>query len=156
MLNIKTIDMKTQRILPVLATVILTGAMFLAGCEKEKKTSDDITNVKWHLTKFVDVANHKEDVPGPADNTHYFWIKLCNDTLQGFGQVNEMAGCYTISGSKIHIYNFGCTKICPLDSYENDFFSAIKKADSFKTDGKILLIYYDGDKKYLQFEKVNN
>ena len=156
MLNIKTIDMKTQRFLPVLATVILAGAMFLAGCEKEKKTSDDITNVKWHLTKFVDVANHKEDVPVPADNTHYFWIKLFNDTIQGYGQVNEMFGSYTISGSKIHIYNFGCTKICPLDSYENDFFSAIKKADSFKSDGKTLHIYYDGEKKYLQFEKVNN
>ena len=156
MLDIKTIDMKTQRFLPILATVILAGAMFLAGCEKEKKTSDDITNVKWHLTKFVDVANHKDDVPVPADNTHYFWIKLCNDTLQGFGQVNEMFGSYTISGSKIHIYNFGCTKICPLDSYENDFFSAIKKADSFKSDGKTLHIYYDGDKKYLQFEKINN
>ena len=39
MLNIKTIDMKTQRFLPILATVILAGAMFLAGCEKEKNES---------------------------------------------------------------------------------------------------------------------
>jgi len=156
MLDIKTIDMKTQRFLPILATVILAGAMFLAGCEKEKKTSDDITNVKWHLTKFVDVANHKEDVPVPADNTHYFWIKLFNDTIQGYGQVNEMFGSYTISGSKLHIYDLAFSKVNPLDNSEHDFFSAIEKADSFKSDGKTLHIYYDGDKKYLQFEKINN
>ena len=31
--------MKTQRFLPILATVILAGAMFFAGCEKEKNES---------------------------------------------------------------------------------------------------------------------
>ena len=44
MLDIKTIDMKTQRFLPILATVILAGAMFLAGCEKEKITNENNTS----------------------------------------------------------------------------------------------------------------
>jgi hypothetical protein len=30
--------MKKNKILPIVATVILAGAMFFAGCEKEKKT----------------------------------------------------------------------------------------------------------------------
>lgn len=32
--------MTKHKILPIVATVILAGAMFFAGCEKEKKTKD--------------------------------------------------------------------------------------------------------------------
>ncbi len=148
---------KILKKLPIVATValLMAGAFLFAGCEKEKKKSDDITNVKWHLTKFVDETNHKEDVLIPADDTHLFWIKLCDDTLKGFGQVNEMVGCYTISGFKIYISDLCCTKIYPLNSYEQDFFSAIRSACAFKTSKKMLQLYYNDNKKYLQFEKVN-
>ena len=148
---------KILKKLPIAATVALlvAGVFLFAGCEKEKKTENDITNVRWHLTKFVDETNHMGNVLVPADDTNLFWIKLCDNTLQGFGQVNKIAGCYTISGSKIHIYDFGCTKIYPLNNYEDDFFSAIRSACAFKIDKKILQLYYNNNKKYLQFEKVN-
>ena len=42
MLDIKTIDMKTQRFLPILATVILAGTMFFSGCEKEKNKEAEL------------------------------------------------------------------------------------------------------------------
>jgi heat shock protein HslJ len=162
--------MTKKLILPMVAAAILAGAMFFVGCEKATDNNksknpienysaieedNSITNVRWHLTKFVDDVNHKETAPVPADNTHYFWMELCNDTIQGYGQVNEMFGSYTISGSKIHIYDLAFSKVNPIDDSEHDFFSAIEKADSFKTDGKILHVYYDGDKKNLKFEKIN-
>ena len=33
--------MAKTKILPIMATVILAGAMFFAGCEKEKKTEEN-------------------------------------------------------------------------------------------------------------------
>ncbi|MBO7624330.1 MAG: hypothetical protein J6S82_03375, partial [Bacteroidales bacterium] len=56
-------NMKSKVLLPMVATVILAGAMFLAGCEKEKKQTASITGIKWHLTKFVDVTNKTVEEP---------------------------------------------------------------------------------------------
>ena len=42
--EINYFNMKTHKILPIVATVILAGAMFFAGCEKEKKAIDESEN----------------------------------------------------------------------------------------------------------------
>ena len=137
----------------IYALIAATG--FLAiGCEKEN-LKNNITNVKWHLTKFVDLANHTETLPIPSDDTHSYWIKLCNDTIQGRGLANEMLGAYTISENQIQISIFGYTKIGIINpNHEEEFFSAIEKAESFSIEGKTLHLYYNDRNNYLKFEKV--
>lgn len=137
----------------IYALIAATG--FLAiGCEKEN-LKNNITNVKWHLTKFVDLANHTETLPIPSDDTHSYWIKLCNDTIQGRGLANEMLGAYTISENQIQISIFGYTKIGIINpNHEEEFFSAIEKAESFNIERKTLHLYYNDRNNYLKFEKV--
>ena len=157
MLDIKTIDMKTQRFLPVLATVILAGAMFLAGCEKEKKTSDDITNVKWHLTKFVDVENKTEEAP-LYNSSDVFWLILKTSSFEGKSFSNVLAGTVNIDAvtNKITFSNIGGTEINELFDGQK-FIDCLKQVYSFKiTTENTLILYYDNNKKYLQFEKINN
>ena len=157
----------------IYALIAATG--FLAiGCEKENNATlpdpepeptivnddtnevvTDITNIKWHLTKFVDLANHTETLPIPSDDTHSYWIKLCNDTIQGRGLANEMLGAYTISENQIQISIFGYTKIGIINpNHEEEFFSAIEKAESFNIERKTLHLYYNDRNNYLKFEKV--
>ena len=148
----------------------ILAAFVFAGCEKEKTTdnnlssladdttsiTDDttsITNVKWHLTHFVDPVNHTETGPVPASNTNYYWVKMCDDTLHGYGNANEIVATYSISGQQIIIEVLGQTKINPMNHFEKDFFAAIEKVKSFHLDGKKLQLYYD-DTKYLQFERM--
>ena len=148
----------------------ILAAFVFAGCEKEKTTdnnlssladdttsiTDDttsITNVKWHLTHFVDPVNHTETGPVPASNTNYYWVKMCDDTLHGYGNANEIVATYSISGQQIIIDVLGQTKINPMNHFEKDFFAAIVKVKSFHLDGKKLQLYYD-DTKYLQFERM--
>ncbi len=132
----------------------ILAAFVFAGCEKEKKQTASITGIKWHLTKFVDPLNHTETEPVPASNTNYYWVKMCDGTLHGYGNVNEILANYSISGHQIIIDVLGQTKIYPMNNhFENDFFAAIGKAKSFLSDGKVLQLYYE-DTKYLQFERI--
>ena len=141
----------------LLCTIL--AAFIFAGCEKEKTTDNNlpvhandtasITHIKWHLTHFVDPVNHTETEPVPASNNNYYWIKLCDDTLHGYGNVNEILANYSISGHQIIIDVLAQTKIYPMNNhFENDFFAAIGKAKSFHSDGKVLQLYYE-DKRIL-------
>ena len=149
--------MKLKVLLPMVATAILAGAMFFAGCEKEKETSDDITNVKWHLTKFVDVANKTEEAP-LYNSSDVFWLKLKTSSFEGKSFTNVLAGTVNIDAvtKKITFSNIGGTEINELFDGQK-FIDCLKQVYSFKkTTENTLILYYDNNKKYLQFEKVNN
>ena len=145
----------------LLCTIL--AAFIFAGCEKEKTTDNNlpglandtasITHIKWHLTHFVDPVNHTVTEPVPASNTNYYWVKICDDTLRGYGHVNEIFATCSISGRQINIDVLGYTKINPMNHFEDDFFAAIEKTKSFHSDGKVLQLYYE-DTKYLQFERI--
>ena len=76
--------MTKKLFLPLMATAILAGAMFFAGCEKEKPVpssistgvSDDppasIFNVKWKLTEYVDMDSNV----GVTDNSEIHWLRF--------------------------------------------------------------------------------
>ena len=151
----KKIIMKNMLKYVCICTLIAATGLLAIGCEKEN-LKNNITNVKWHLTKFVDLANHTETLPIPSDDTHSYWIKLCNDsTIQGCGQVNEMLGAYTIPENQKQISIFGYTKIGIINpNHEEEFFSANEKAESFSIEGKTLHLYYNDRNNYLKFEKV--
>ena len=57
--------MAKTKILPIMATVILAGAMFFAGCEKEKKTEENKCEI-------CGVDNPLEDLT---------WLKIMADTF---------------------------------------------------------------------------
>ena len=142
--------------LPLMAAVILTGAMFFAGCEKEKKTSEDITNVKWHLTKFVDVENKTEEAP-LYNSSDVYWLKLNTSSYEGKSFSNVLAGTVNIDAvtKKITFSNIGGTEINELFDGQR-FIDCLKQVYSFKkTTENTLILYYDNNNKYLLFEKIN-
>ena len=85
--------MKTQRFLPVLATVILAGAMFLAGCEKEKKT-EDISESNYNtipLEEYLEGTWICPQSAGPGINwtdtfvfNHETWFNNCSNQYRKY------------------------------------------------------------------------
>lgn len=146
-----------------ICTLITTIGLLAIGCEKEntkssieKESSDyPITNIKWHLTKFVDVAEKKEETPMPVDNDHY-WIRLSNGMVNGLGEVNELIGMYVEKqNQKISIDIAIATKVGIIeDKYEKPFASALNEVQSYETSDGTLRLFYNNGKNYLQFEKV--
>ena len=142
--------------MPIVATVALlvAGAFLFAGCEKEKKTSDDITNVKWHLTKFVDVANgNTEEVDVSND---YLWILFKSDnSIDGNGLPNRLNGIYEYNFDRIKIEIGPCTYIGDIFGLESKMCNNLNKVNCIRIEDGVILLYYDNNKKYMQFEKVN-
>ncbi|MBO7465612.1 MAG: hypothetical protein J6T56_07185 [Bacteroidales bacterium] len=149
---------KILKKLPIVATVALlvAGAFLFAGCEKEKKTENDITNIKWHLTKFVDVANKTEEAPYP-NSSDVYWLKLKINSFEGKSCANVLMGTVKVDAvtEKITFSNIGGTEIGePFDGQR--FIDCLKQVHNFKkTTENTLILYYDNNKKYMQFEKLN-
>lgn len=141
---------------PILAAALLiTGTMLFAGCEKEKKTENDITNVKWHLTKFVDMENRTEEEPLSNSNNVY-WLKLKPSAFEGKSYSNELMGTVSVDAvtKKITFSNVGGTEICEYFDGQR-FINCLYHVHSYdRISENTLILYYD-KKKYLQFEKVN-
>ena len=100
--------MKTQRFLPVLATVILAGTMFLAGCEKEKKT-EDISESNYNtipLEEYLEGTWICPQSAGPGINwtdtfvfNHETWFNNCSNQYRkylasGFDYLYDKVGMY--------------------------------------------------------------
>lgn len=164
---------KILKKLPIAATVALlvAGAFLFAGCEKEKtnynsvkettvkektvKETTNITDVKWHLIKFVDVANKTEEDPLSNSNDVY-WLKLQTSSFEGKSFSNELGGvvCIDTVTKKITL-TVGGTKICEHFDGQR-FIDCLNQVHNFeKTTENTLILYYDNNKKYMQFEKVN-
>ena len=48
-----------KTILPIVATAILAGAMFFAGCEKEKKANNDLADMSVSNISFTSCQSHR-------------------------------------------------------------------------------------------------
>lgn len=67
-INIKKFkNMKTKFQLPLMAMVFLAGALFFAGCEKDKKANNDLTDMSVSNILFTSCQSHRN----PNQKGHY-------------------------------------------------------------------------------------
>jgi hypothetical protein len=124
-------------------------------------TSATIANKTWRLVRFFDRETRTAEIPiREHDNgvdTLAFWLRFYDDgTLQG-GGINYLNGTYTLyDRDRIHI-NIGCaTEIYDMTGWEDRMLAALCDATICDVDyyGKKMIIYYDGNRKYLEWERM--
>ncbi|MBN1769032.1 MAG: META domain-containing protein [Prolixibacteraceae bacterium] len=115
----------------------------LAGCSVSKKTSLEsgnktstnvLTEIKFSLILF----DGKEIDSGRV----YFTLSSAENRFFGRGFCNSFNGQYFLKGSDtIKFNNMVSTKMaCPELDAENEFFSMLKQIDSYRFEGKTLLL----------------
>ena len=147
---------KLRKYLPLMAAALLAGAMLLlVGCEKEKKkTSDDITNIKWRLTKFVDTEDGNTEVVNASKD--FLWVIFNSDnSVDGIGCPNQLNGNFEYNFDRIKIEIGPRTFMNDICGFETRICNALNKVNFIKQKNNILLLYFNNNKNYLQFEKIN-
>ena len=133
----------------------ILAAFVFAGCEKEKEQTASITGIKWHLTKFVDVTNKTVEEP-LANNENAYWIKFDTTTFEGKSFSNIIMGYIHIDASKgkMDFLTVGGTKICEYYDGTKFINSLNQVHDYMVTSENNLVLFYDNNTKYLQFERM--
>ena len=146
-----------------ICTLITTIGLLAIGCEKEntkssieKESSDyPITNIKWHLTSFTDV-DKQMTVPPLNNHEQVYLLKFKDSTFEGHSFSNEIVGYITMDTvqKNMHFRSIGGTKINELFDGEK-FIESLRQVQSYSTpDAGTLILYYNENRNYLQFEKV--
>ena len=147
----------------LLCTIL--AAFIFAGCEKEKTTDNNlpvhandtasITHIKWHLTHFVDVTNKTVEEP-LANNENAYWIKFDTTTFEGKSFSNIIMGYIHIDASKgkMDFLTVGGTEICEYYDGTKFINSLNQVHDYMVTSENNLVLFYDNNTKYLQFERI--
>ena len=123
-------------------------------------TSATVTNKTWRLVRFFDRETWTAEVPirhhQNGDDTLAFWLRFYGDgTIQG-GGINYLNGTYTLAGDRISI-NIGCaTEIYDATGWEDRMLAALRDATVCDVDyyGKSMRIYYDSNRKYMEWERM--
>lgn len=148
----KKIIMKNMLKYVCICALIAATGIFTTGCEKEN-LKNNITNVKWHLTKFVDVANDNTENTNTSEKT--LWVSFYSDnSINGWGMGNQLGGTFECNANNISIHIGPLTEVGDFNGLETKMCDALNKAGVVKQKGETLLLYYNGKKNYLQFEKV--
>ena len=124
-------------------------------------TAATITNKTWQLIHFYDRETSTAERPirhhQNGDDTLAFWLRFYADgTLQG-GGINHLNGTYSLVGDHISI-SIGCMiEIYDATGWEDRMLNALKNATICDIDyyGKNMRIYYDHNRKYMQFKLVS-
>ena len=114
-------NMKSKVLLPMVATVILAGAMFLAGCEKEKITNENNTSgvqEETALNPIVPDSSVKEkldDFFSKWEDTVTVKFTDCINVINGMDELKKL-GCdnlkidfnkYSLIWGKVMAYHTG-------------------------------------------------
>lgn len=121
-------------------------------------TSATITNKKWQLVRFFDRETWTGEVPMRDGNMLLFWLRFSdNGTVQG-GGINHLNGTYTIHDDRIHIHIACATEIYDMTGWEDRMIEAINSATICDIDylGKSMRLYYDSNRKYLEWERIDD
>ena len=150
------------RILPAVI-LFVAAVVVLGGCEKknennnenEKENKNPLKNTEWKLINFVDVANNTKKTPEP-DSEKCYILKFLEkgDSLTAVSSTNNFIGTYTIDTQThyILITNFCGTKIKEL--YDGILYvESLIKVNKYTIDKDILKLYYNDNKKYLEFKR---
>ena len=147
--------------LRVVFCAMVVGLMtFVIGCqdpiEKENISKYDVIDHKWHLTKFVDIANNNDKLP-LQNSENVYWIKFVNDEeFEGHLYSNNIQGSYRmdIDTRSLCFLNIGGTEVYEL--YDGDkFLNLLSVVQNFHVSGDTLRLLYNNKMNYLQFEKLD-
>ena len=153
--------MTINKILRTILTSLATAACFLiSSCsqenEKENISKYDVVNIKWHLTKFVDIANNKEKL-AESNSNNVYWIKfLTDDEFEGKAYLNKINGNYNIDVETrtINILNIEGNESYEL--YDGDkFLNLLYLVNNFHVSGDTLRLLYNNRMNYMQFERLD-
>lgn len=125
-------------------------------------TSATITNKTWQLVRFFDRETNTAELPvrhhQNGDDTLAFWLRFHNDgTLQG-GGINYLYGTYALTADRIRI-TIGCmTEIYDATGWEDRLLAALSGATICDIDyyGTTMRIYYDYNRKYMEWKRVSD
>jgi heat shock protein HslJ len=133
----KTITMKTNNIIQVVAAIFIV--LILSGCSgsKEKVTITPLIGTEWKLETF-----NGKTVSLNSGNYITLNFAATSDKISGAGVCNKYFGEFTKSGDAIKFSGIGSTKMmCDDNINESDYFNALGKVDAYKiSDGKLSLI----------------
>ena len=154
--------MKNRRLIKVLAITLLTViSAATTSCkddlEEDNISKYDIINYKWHLTKFVDIANDIEKLPQMNSNNVY-WIKfdLKEDKFTGHSYSNSIGGDYKMDLERKEIVFSNMVGNQIYELYDGDkFVDLLLLVRNFHLSGDTLRLLYNNKMNYMQFEKLD-
>ena len=137
--------MKLTKIFATLAVV----ALFAACCPCRKQASakaEPLVGTNWQLVQFEGRTFEAND--------NYTLLFSADDKLSGQGDCNRLMGNYTLSeGDQMKIGMLASTRaMCPNQEMEDKFIAMLQTIDSYKIDGKLLMLFDNSELKMV-FEK---
>ena len=144
----------------VLCTTVVAMLTFVVGCqdpiERENISKYYVIGHKWHLTKFVDIANNNQKLP-LQNSENVYWIKFIDDEkFEGHSYSNNINGYYRmeIDTRSLSFINIGGAEMYEL--YDGDkFLNYMSLVQNFHVSGDTLRLLYNNRMNYLQFEKLD-
>lgn len=134
----KLIKMKIFRSILVIATAIALASC--CACRKSNSAKVPLMQTKWTVVQ-LDGQTVKTD-----DN---FYIILTGEDgrFNGRGDCNSMFGTYTVGADgAIDFAGVASTRaFCPNQQLEDTFFRTLEAVTSYTIDGKMLMLFRDGD-----------
>lgn len=134
--------------------LLLCSLIFMMSCSTFKKNSHkksdfELSSSAWKLTSIVgfDLENTSKPVTLVFSDTN---------TVAGFAGCNGYGGDFTHNGSRIQFGPMMATKMAcmPGIKTENQFFTVLQKANSYKIENTYLILL-DDDRALATFSKMS-
>ena len=119
-------------------------------------TIPTLTGKEWSLQRFFDREAWMEDVPENSNGPIPFWLQFYENGVVLGGGINRLQGNYFIDPDRtdhIYIHIESTTEIYDPSGWEERLIAALNDAticDFFDYGGR-LRVYYDQNRKYLEF-----
>ncbi len=133
--------------------MVAVAALTMAGCcncGKMLSRTGSLTGEGWQLVQF-------EGRAFTAASDSYTLRFAADNTISGKGDCNRLTGTYTSDRDKSTL-SFGpmagTRMMCPDQAREDAFLKTLGAVDSYRIDGKMLLLFVDGELR-MMLEKKN-
>lgn len=121
-------------------------------------TTASLVNKYWHLENFYDRETHTAEIPMQGINPIPFWLYFHGDGKLEGGGINHLNGSYFLAEHHIYIQVGATTEIYDATGWEERMLAALNDATVCEVDyyGRTMRIYYDLNRKYMEFIRINN
>lgn len=118
-----------------------------------------IFNKVWRIVHFVDRDNDNGwtyEVPMQGNSPIPFWLRFGDDWQVSGGGINRLDGVYYIEDYNIRINIQATTEIYDATGWEDRLVAALNTTTEYSllSEGRILRIYYDLNRKFIDFALV--
>lgn len=122
-------------------------------------TAATLVNKRWQLQRFFDRETQTGEIPMQGNNPIPFWLYFHKDGTMEGGGINQLNGSFMLyDPDYIHINIGTATEIYDETGWEEKLITALNDATIHNVEyyGKTLRIYYDLNRKYLDFVQVQH